>query len=498
MQTKVSRKEFLQGSAAGVAGLAVSSMLTSANASAEEAATGLKVGAAIRDITPTDDMLPIHSGNARMGLRIVGVIEGLNLRVIAAQNDDGPISLIIAVETGKGPYAPQFIKWLSEATGVAEENIFWSATHSHAAPEITDADWETMEDQYNDETGKNEGRYENLRLWGYLVKDQLIDAANEAIANMQEAEVGIGYSESYINVNRTTKYTDASTGEVTYGEGVNGAGPVDRTLAVIEFRARESQEPIAFIINYAMHGTAMYGNLYFLPEYADVNGFTEDEIHRDDTLMDDDEIENNSIGIHPDIMGVVSDYVEAANPGAVALWMSGAAGNTNPIFRNNMIYADPETGLKTESNVPGADVEAVNYYAAVQFVDVKDAIAAIPSFSSDVPITHAWGGTELPNAEEGGDPVNMYLSVMRMGDITLVGCPNEIYRGIGQEIINNSPCENTLVVNHCWTHEEESTGYCPDDYSLENGSDKRASYSVGIDAAMSELANELYEEAEPV
>ena len=64
---------------------------------------GLKVGASVRDITPTADMLPIHSGNARMGLRLVGVIEGLNLRVIALQNGGSPISLILSVETGKGP-----------------------------------------------------------------------------------------------------------------------------------------------------------------------------------------------------------------------------------------------------------------------------------------------------------------------------------------------------------------------------------------------------------
>ncbi|MDR2670394.1 MAG: hypothetical protein LBC26_01565, partial [Oscillospiraceae bacterium] len=86
-------------------------------------------GAAIRDITPTEDMLPIHAGNARMGLRLVGVIEGLHVRVIALKNEGGPTSLIVSVETGKGPYPPDFIRWLSEATGVAEGHIFWSATH---------------------------------------------------------------------------------------------------------------------------------------------------------------------------------------------------------------------------------------------------------------------------------------------------------------------------------------------------------------------------------
>ena len=485
----------------------VTSMLTTVAALEEqvsdvnevkEVGSGLKVGASVKDITPTNDMLPIHSGNARMGLRLVGVIEGLDVRVIAIQNDNDPISLIISVETGKGPYPPDFIKWLSEATGVAQENIFWSATHVHSAPEITDSNWKTMQDAFNTTTGKNEGRYENLRKWGYLIRDQLIAAAKEAISNMVEAEVGIGYTNSYINVNRTTKYIDDITGAVSYAEGFNGDGPSDKTLSTIVFQTRDLKKPIAFIINYAMHLTSLYGNQYFLPKYAAVNGFTEEQIKRDNTLLSDTDMPSNSVGIHPDIGGMVSRYMEDSYDGAVALWMSGAAGNQNPIFRNNMIFASPATGLKTETNIPGACIAAVEYYAGIQFVDVKRAISSITDFAFDTPVTHAWGGTQLPNKTEGGNPINMHLNVMRIGDITMAGSPSELYNGIGVAMKDGALSKNTLIVNHSWSHAVETTGYFPDDLTLQTGSDKTANYMTGsINNGMTNLMNELYLTAEP-
>jgi len=248
-----------------------------------------------------------------------------------------------------------------------------------------------------------------------------------------------------------------------------------------------------------MHLTSMYGNEYFLPKYASVNGFSEKDMRRDDTLLSANDMVKNSVGIHPDIGGLVSDYIEDENDGAVALWMSGAAGNQNPIFRNNPIFADPKTGLKTETTVPGADVGTVEYYAAIQFADAKRALASISKFDADTPITHAWGGTQLPNKTEGEAPIDMYQTVMRLGDITLAGFAGELYNGVGVAMKEGSVSKNTLVVNHCWTHEEEATGYQPDDLTLETGSDKAARYKTGtINAGMTNLMNKLIRAAEPI
>lgn len=537
-----------------------------AMAAEEQTATVLKVGAGMADITPTQDMYPLSWGSGGRGYAFIGAAERIHVRVIALQNDEGPISLMISVDTGKGPFAPDMMQAIADDTGVAAENIFWSTTHTHSTPENKAATWadsldleirtETLAQTYEDICKRNNSR------WGKLVQKQLVAAAREAIADLQEAEVGMGVTESNINVNRDTQFR---ANPDTTAEGFNGAGPSDKTLTTLEFRNKGTGEPIAFIVHYAMHNVLLYANDHFNPAYEGLNytRYTGPEIavgsydheHADDiapgaeaelnvaycepysyveyeldeatgVLVSSGANEGKYSGIvvgnaavHPDIGGQVSQYVEYNNPGAVALWMSGAAGDQNPVLRNCMNYPAPydmdvgdlkhfDAGSAVELTMKGGLLEAATYYASIQYVDVKNALQSIGEYKSDMPISRAYGETVLerdpeagPAPENAATSYNICLTVMCLGDITFAGSNGEPYNNIGVRMRDDSIAPNVLVVNHCWPIERaKDDTYYPDDMAIEHNSYRwgnNAKYAEGtIYPAMVTLLNETYEAAQ--
>ncbi len=530
-------------------------------AGAEEADdSGLMVGVGIESITPTSDMYPLPWGGGNRGYVFIGATEYIYVRVIAVSNageDVSPenISLIVSFETGKGPNAPEFIELLSEETGVPEENIFWSSTHVHSTPEITSSDWKDYLDIEIDTDDPSEEKdllcKKNLAKWGAMCQVQLVAAAQAAIESMTPAEVSLATTTSYINVNRDTQYDS----EETTKEGYNGQGFSDKTLTVIEFRTRdEEKKPIAFITHYAMHNTLLYANDYFNPDYNEVHGVkVADESDIEEGIYDVDDISNTVLSsklelnvaycdtyeknyrsfeslstednvdgavaanaaVHPDIGGLVSQYIENEYEGSVAIWLSGAAGDQNPILRNTMNFESPITGEVLEIPVDGGFLESAVYYASIQFVDVKRAIAEMEeedSFESDTPVSMAWDSDVVEPIDElnsDGEPYNeipISLTVLRIGDIVLAGFPGELYNAIGVAMRDESdlegvPSENILVVNHCWTHDGEARSYYPDDVAISNNSynwGNSVKYPEGvINGAMIDLLEEVWEEAEP-
>jgi hypothetical protein len=518
--------------------------------------SGLMAGVGIRDITPTSDMYPMTWGNGARGFVFIGAIERVFVRVVAVSNDGEDaladptkVSLIVSFETGKGPYPPDMIALLSEETGVPEDSIFWTTTHTHSVPEITSANWAAaLNNPITEDSTMSQKDARNKARWGVMLQKQLVGAARDAIGGMKEAEVSIGHTESYINVNRDTKYDVLDGTAQETREGYNGQGFSDKTLTVVEFRERgtEGKEPIAFIVHYAMHNVLLYANDYFNPAFNAVHGVTaaapgdiaegtyvEGDV--DATVLSTVELnkaysntyEKNTpdmqgnantaetaanAAIHPDIGGLVSKYIEKEYEGAVALWISGAAGDQNPLFRNTMNFESPYNGAVLEIPIEGGKIEPSEYYAAIQYADVLRALADIEAegdFAGDAPIGLAWGRDSVDKIEGASGTVPIFLKVMRLGDITFAGVPFELFNAIGVAMRDESslddsvPNTNTLVVNHCWTSAEEDSyrSYYPDDVAIANKSNRwtdGVKYPEGaINGAMIDLLESVYEDAEP-
>jgi neutral ceramidase len=390
---------------------------------AQEAKTApqqLLVGAAVRDLTPKSEWLPLF-GVAKT--KMVGVIDPIHVRVIALSNGKTP-SLVVTFEMSGVPPAETFLTALSKHTGVPIDAIFYSATHCHSAPNTT-----------------IDPKVPSTELYSKFVYDQMIDAADKAIASMQPATVGIGYAESYINVNRQGTFTKPD-GTIYGTQGYNPTGPSDKTLAVIRFDDKNGK-PIAFIVNYAVHNTVMYANHF----------------------------NKDGVGISADLGGYVSTCIENKFGGAVATWLPGASGNQNPILSNEHFTPSPTTGEQEITFFPYAAVELLKFYGKVQFADVLTALSRIKTVTSDAKVSYAYGGSTIPNYTDGGKDFGLNLKLLRIGDIALVGNPGEMFNSIGVYMKNHSLLKNTLIVNNCRTYTEQYTQfttYIPDDDAMIN------------------------------
>jgi len=408
----------------------------------------LYVGAAKRVTTPNTEWLPL-SGVARSNL--IAVIDDIYVRVIAVSNGDTP-SLIVTFDAGGPPDAETFLTGLSEHTGIPVDAIYYGATHGHTSPSVI----------VNPDVPSTE-------LYVNFVYDQMIDAADEAIRNLQPAKVGIGYTESYINVNRQRFYELDDGGEVG-AQGYNPTGPSNKTLSVIRF-SDMADDPIAFIVHYSMHLTSMYAN----------------------RLTDD------GTGISGDVGGQVSRHLENKFEGAIANWIPGTAGNQNPILSNEYFTPNPETGEQEIQMMNRAVVELMEFYGKIQFADVLTALGNIEEESSDARISFAKGLSSLPPYDPSTqEDAIIGLSLMRIGDIALVGTGGELFNEIGMYMQDHSLLEHTLVSNQVRTYVEGDkqpiSGYQPNDHAMihDGWHTNNRRYAIGsVEGGYTNLMNDL-------
>ena len=401
----------------------------------------LRVGAARVDITPA--AYPANPPSGKYAH------EKLYARAIVLDNGSARAALIAADQGG----LPEIV-WQAASKQIAAElncpveNIVMSATHTHS--------------------GWGPGGFPGMRG---LTPDanappppivgHLVDAVRQAKANLQPARVGFGTGKSYLNVNR-----DAIDGDThLWTQAPNLDGPSDKTVAVVEFLSPFGQ-PIAAYMDYAMHP---------------VNGFL--------------------AGLtSADFAGATSRYVEQAfNDKMVAVFVQGASGDQNPLYlragTNAMASQSgvPITGFvmtrePIEAPIRDKKVKTVPVDPKVEDVlervmdsegvllgeEVIRVMTNIKRLDADPTIVAAQkivtcpGRKRIDNGREGapgtyedGDPVNIRLGAMRIGNIALTSVDAEIYSPIAMRLKRESPFADTFMVT--LANGAANSGYIPND-----------------------------------
>jgi hypothetical protein len=240
----------------------------------------LTVGVARADMTP-----PVGIAHASWGAqtheRAAGV--DLPLSVTALAISDGEqttvtISLEVVILWSEDDVAA-IREATTDLTGVPEEHVRVSYTHTHSGPCVNRENWFEEGDEMVD---------------AYL--DSLIDKAAgtawEAVESMEPARVAAGTGHSEIAVNRRFKRPE--DGRVIVGR--NPEGPVDHEVGVLRLDT-VAGEPLAAVVNYACHPI---------------------------TVGPDNDL------ITPDFPGVVKRVAEEST-GATCLFLQGAAGDVGPV-----------------------------------------------------------------------------------------------------------------------------------------------------------------------
>ncbi|MEO5922353.1 MAG: neutral/alkaline non-lysosomal ceramidase N-terminal domain-containing protein [Bryobacteraceae bacterium] len=382
----------------------------------------LRVGAAKVDVTP--ETLPQN---------YLGVHDRIHSRAIVIDNGTTSAALI-TVDAGSLPdnIWQGVTKQVESELGIPTKNVIITATHTHSVP--------------------------GQQAAGYIAK--IVESVRQAKQRLTPARVGYGTGLSYINVNRNI--IDPKTRR--WWEGPNYEGPSDKTVAVVKFE-NMSGEPIAVYYNYAMHAVAV-GQLDM------VSG---------------------------DAPGTTSKYIEDSyDDKVVALWSTGAAGDQNPIYfqqtydlREIRIKDYAKRGEDISNSMPpgGVGLNRNDPQTARLIAQQKQMILSMGQFLGEE-VMHVMRGMDrmqsglkiegnsktvtcpgrdrLNQGRAGfageykdGAPIDIRLSLLKLGDIMIGGVNAEVFNPIAQRLKKESPNSRTMMAT--LTNGAARSGYIPHD-----------------------------------
>ena len=389
------------------------------------AETGMRVGAARLDITPDSASLPAQYR---------GVLDPLYVRAIAIESD-GKLAALVTVDAG----AIGTVDWeavgelAAREYGIPADRLMLTATHTHSAPFSR----------------------------GAAFQAGIAKAIGLAVNSLQPAQMAYGTGVSYINVNRNI--IDPETNR--WWEGPNYDGVSDKTVAVLAFSTLEG-DPIAVYYNYGVHAV-ITGTLDL---------------------------------ISGDIPGATSNYIEESlGPGVVAVWSNGAAGDQNPIYfqqtydlREIRIANYASQGEDISNSMPpgGTGLDRSNPKVALLMAQQKRMILSMGQMLGEEVLHVARSGTERPvyrapisggqalitcpgrqRTDSGragypgsyvdADPVEIRLSVLRLGDTIIGGVNGEVFTEIQLRFKRESPFKHTIMAT--LTNGMAMSGYIPSD-----------------------------------
>lgn len=330
-----------------------------------------------------------------------GVHDRLFHRVVAI--DDGTTQFFLA-SSDLCLFAPsvydEFATRLKRETGIDPVHVWWTVTHTHAAPEVGPHGMIKllMPERYN---------HEPDREYTEFVEKSLIEAIKDARAKLQPARLAAGTGFSAANINRRAR---DPAGRISLG--LNPDGPTDRQIGLIRLE-RLDGAPIALIANYSMHGTALG------PPNTLISG---------------------------DAPGTVADYVEE-KLGAPMLFINGAAGDLAPIYT---VQDDFKAAHITEFNVLLGDrILAANRAIATASSGIRlragEKIVETPRRKG-----FGWDAG-IGNYLKAGEPGTILLPVRFLvlnEDLALWSAPVELFCEISIDVRGRSPFRNTFYFGY--------------------------------------------------
>jgi neutral ceramidase len=377
----------------------------------------LRVGTVKVDITPDD---PAGLTNLYQ-TPFTGIHDRTYARGIVL--DNGVTSAaIIALDTVEITDGTAMVAHISRETGIPTSNIIMAATHDHQAPMISlqnaNGSWKA---------GPAAAAFVTK------VENDLVAALKQARSSEQPARIGIGRGTADVSVNR-----DFLTPEGTYKLGRNPDGPSDKTVWVVKFET-PTGEPIALLINYAVHGTVLGAKTSLLSG---------------------------------ELPGATSRFVEDHYNGkVVAVWTSGAAGDQAPI-----VYMPDSKQPNADRNFAVIDVLGqILGTEAIRVADtMKDTNSQVKLWGSEKTVTCP-GQKVVGNGPGGGpaggerkildaDPVNFRLSLLMIDQTAIASISSEVVSNIYQRLRKESPFPNTILI----TLANGRIGYIPEDASYAN------------------------------
>lgn len=206
-------------------------------------------GFAKADITPND---PVRlSGYGNRAKPSEGVETKLFVRAMALKADDGPLHVLLAVDTiaFSAEMTDSIFELVREPYKLSRSRFVTCSSHSHATPHLSTG----LKNIFATPMSEEERR--NADVYTELVRSQCVAAVAAAVADLKPAVLSTTEGKATFARNRR-----ALKDGVWSGFGVNPDGPTDHSLPVIFVKEPVTGKLRGLLFNYACHGTTFGGD----------------------------------------------------------------------------------------------------------------------------------------------------------------------------------------------------------------------------------------------
>jgi hypothetical protein len=397
----------------------------------------LKAGVAKVDTTP-----PVGVRLAGFGERVfpsLAVHDPLWARAVVFDNGESRVGIVAVDLLGVSADAVAAVRRGAASLDIAPQALLVAATHTHSGPVFPEDDTLTADE----------------RAYWEELPERLIAVLKEATDVLSPARVGVASGWSAIGINRREV-----TPEGTVVLGRNHFGRFDPEVGVVRID-HASGEPMACLFTYACHAVCLSGDSYLTT--ADFPGFA----------------------VHA---------VEERIPGAMGVFLNGACGNVNPreaavghgyASGGSFMIAEHagsalarETASVWHRAVPH-DNSSLSYSSraielptnrprairrAEESLRREERATACPPrqwspyllwYNPPNPERARQRLQELMNQEDA--PVSCEIQAVRVGPVTLLAWPGEVFCDLGMEVKQQSPFHPTYTIGYA----NGSIGYVP-------------------------------------
>lgn len=370
----------------------------------------LFAGVATADVTPAPGLRMWGYSNRTEGA--TGKLDPLMAKAVVLEAGETSVG-IVTLDLGRVPephVLERIRRQVREKCGLV--NLFITASHTHAAPSL-------------------EGGSEDLRKFSEAVGDAIIRIVVEAASKLVPAKLGIGRGNADLAHNRRKYLPDGRVAMQWRNAEREPTEPLDSEFVVIRLGHASSEsagKPLATLVHYACH----------------------------------------PVVLGPDNLQYSADFVGAAcervyaETGAPCLYLQGAAGNINPYVDKTPLAEGGIREMQQMGRTLGDLVLGVS-----QKIETKPLDPAMIQFDAQViPIRTRWDidapevravlskayGPRFDNylaATFKDNIIPCTLTTLKVGDaFALVGMPGEIFVQFQQQLKEQSPVPNTLLVGY--------------------------------------------------
>ncbi|MBQ2715087.1 MAG: hypothetical protein IJF76_05615 [Clostridia bacterium] len=347
---------------------------------------------------------------------------------------------------------------IQKETGVSADKILIHSTHTHTGP------------------GPSLTFGENKALKEYyaVLSDKLVQVAKSALSDLKPARMGYGVGKAP-NVAFVRRFR-MKDGSVMTNPGVNNPdivspiGEVDERVNVIRVD-REGGESIV-IVNFGNHPDTVGGSKISGDWPSFSRKFVENSIENTKCIfLNGAQGDVNHVNVHPkggdfndlfmDFDGCSRGYGHARHIGRVV------AGAVMQVYdKVNYIEVDSVDGKIVDMKIPSNKASSEELILAKKYhaLHLAGKDEEIP-YNGMMLTTVVAEAKRMVNLENGPDYFNLFMTILKLGDINIIGFPGEPFTGIGRAVKELK--EEGLIFPVCCAN--DNAAYFPTNEAYDEG-----------------------------